>query len=378
MTLASAAPDAPSLGAARSARRSGAPEVGQLHALLDELGADEAAFVLVCYSDGADHEALARVLDRRTEARGVAVCGLPQTQEGMSGFALHGGGMRAAIEVIPQLDQLSLLALDAVPKRLMRGIGRELGELKAGRHAWLTLYDAQSKREPFLTPLISRWAPLELVGGSIATPKTRQGTILHHGRCWRNAAVVALLESARPMRAMQHTHLELTERWLTVTRVSADGLTVEELDGRPACEVYAEALGVRCDALTSQQAARHPFGLRFRGKAFPVAAVRLTAERQLRMGVAVPEGERLNLLRPVGLVAQTRAQLDLLARPGSAMLLFDCVNRLAEASACGELEVYRAALEREGACVIHSYGEQFGYMHLNCSMTGLVFEQQAG
>jgi hypothetical protein len=378
MMLAPAGQDAALQSAARSARRSGAPDVGQLHALLDELGGDDAAFVLVCYSDGADHEAVARVMDRRTGARGVAVCGLPQIQEGMSGLALRGPGMRAAIEVIPQLDELSLLALDAVPKRLMRGIGREPGELKAGRHAWLTLYDAQSRREPFLTPLISRWAPLELVGGSIASPKTRQGTILHHGRCWRNAAAVVLLESALSMRAMQHTHLELTDRWLTVTRVSADGLTVEELDGRPACEVYAEALGMSCEALTSQQAARHPFGLRFRGKAFPVAAVRLTAERQLRMGVAVPEGERLNLLRPVGLVAQTRAQLDLLARPGSAMLLFDCVNRLTEAGACGELEVYREALNRENACVIHSYGEQFGYMHLNCSMTGLVFDQQSG
>ena len=168
--------------AVRSAMRAGEPSAAALEALLDELGAEEAAFVLVCYADGADHEALARVMDRRTGARGIAAHGIPGAGAGLTGFALHGGGMGAAIEIIPQLDQLSLLALDTVPRRLMRALGRGVEELKPGRHVWLTLFDAQARREPFLAPLISRWAQLELVGGSLAGPHLRQGALLHHGR----------------------------------------------------------------------------------------------------------------------------------------------------------------------------------------------------
>jgi hypothetical protein len=364
--------------AVRSAARAGEPSAAALEALLDELGAEEAAFVLVCYADGGDHEALARVMDRRTGARGVAAHGIPGAGAGLTGFALHGGGMVAAIEIIPQLEQLSLLALDTVPRRLMRALGRGVEELKPGRHVWLTLFDARARREPFLAPLISRWAPLELVGGSLAGPYLRQGALLHHGRLWRNAAAVVLLESALPMRTIQHTHLALTDRWMTVTRVSADGLGIEELDGEPAIPAYARALGVSCEALTSGMAARHPFGLRFRGRAFPVVALHVTAQRQLRMGVAIPEGDRLNLLEPIDLLERTRALMGSLSEHDGAVLLFDCVNRLAEADATGVQEDYVAALHRSRACVIHSYGEQFGYMHLNCSMTGLAFGAPEG
>jgi hypothetical protein len=367
------APQMTSSSAVRCASRVGEPTAALLEELLEELGASGAGFVFVCYSEGADDEALARLLDQRTGARGVGALGIPEASAGMTGIALHGVGMHAAVEVLPQLDQLSLQALDTVPGRLCRTLGRVQRALEPGHHAWLTLFDAQTRREPLLTPLISRWGQLELAGGSLANPLTRCGCLLYHGRVWRGAAAVILLESALPIRAIQHTHMELTSRWMTVTRTSADGRIIEELDNIPAAIRYAEALGLGPEELTLERAARHPFGLRFRGRAFPITSVRITEQRQLSTGVAVPEGERLNVLEPVGLMDKIDALMPLAQTQDQSMLLFDCVSRLAEANALGRGEEYMATLHRAPSCVINSYGEQFGYMHLNCSLTGLVF-----
>jgi hypothetical protein len=350
-----------------------------LDELLDELDAAHAKLTLVFYTSCDDEDGFVRLLDQRIGPRGVGCIAMAETTPCIKGFALHDPDINAAIELLPQLDALSLLTLNTIPDRLTRALSRTRAELTQGKHVWMTLFDARTRREPFLTPQIARWAPIDLVGGSIASVMRREAHIIYHGRLWRHAAAVILLESLRaPMRAFQHTHLELTDRWLTATRISDDGLIVEQLDDEPAQRRFARALGFELEQLDRSVIARHPFGIRFRGRAYPIAAVRMCERGHLHMGTPVQQGERLNILEPIGLLERTReqlARLDQLFSPQatSGALLFDCVNRLGEAHTLGVRDAYAAALQRPQTCAIHSFGEQFGYMHLNCSLAGLVF-----
>lgn len=157
------------------------------------------------------------------------------------------------------------------------------------------------------------------------------------------------------------------------------------LDGRPAVEVYAEALGLEPVEISSGTTGRHPLGYRFRGRVFPCSIVRTTARGHLQMAYSVEVGERMNLLEPGDLVEQSRQALDeVLTRlrdEGGAepagLLLFHCLGRYQEGQHDDSLDELFQAMDRAPICGLNTYGEQFWSMHMNHSLTGIAFGNPA-
>jgi hypothetical protein len=95
----------------------------------------------------------------------------------------------------------------------------------------------------------------------------------------------------------------------------------------------------------------------------------------LLMGGAVEAGTILQWMRAGDLIAQTRngveRALAMLQRP-AGMLLFNCGGRMWEAVAQDRVPELAAAMQTGRAAGFTTYGEQFGPLQVNHTLTGLV------
>ncbi|MFW5966841.1 MAG: FIST signal transduction protein [Persicimonas sp.] len=357
-----------------------------IEALLEDLDAASAKLTLVFYGASHDDEAIATALDRATGARGVAGTTAGElTSEGfahdsMTGISIHGPEVRSAVEVIPQLDNLSLVPIVHLPDKLARGIDRRRDELDPDRHLWLFLVDGISGKEGLLTPFFMQAAPnVGLVGGSLGDDTSfRKVRLIHHGRIYRDAAASILVEYPRPFTVFKHTHMKLTDQRLEATKVAKGGRLLEELDGEIAQIAYARALDIDPSEVTTDLVSQHPLGYRFRGQPFPVAIMQITKDGAFRLGSSIQHGEELSILESDELVDHTRRSLAqdldrIDADHAQGMLLFHCVARHTEAAAHNQVDQLADALCQAPVCGLNTYGEQFKTLHVNHCLTGVVF-----
>ncbi|MFB6175600.1 MAG: FIST signal transduction protein [Halobaculum sp.] len=115
---------------------------------------------------------------------------------------------------------------------------------------------------------------------------------------------------------------------------SADGTTIETLDGRPAFDVYTEALALHeasVDKETFFETVKgYPFGISRAGDETIVRdSYAVTDENGIRCFGGVPEGEFLHLLRGESdRMISAAAAADTVAGDGGTVAFFDCISRV--------------------------------------------------
>jgi len=358
-----------------------------IRGLLDALDASESALVLVFYAIRYDSEVVARELHDVMGNRGIAGTTVGEitcegfTEDGMTAISFSRAVATAAVNVVTSLADVSLVALSSIPGDLAKQMGRSVDELDPERHVWMMLQDGLSGREELVTPFLARHrlnAPL--VGGSLAGGRDFGPVeLIHDGKIYRDAAAMILLEYRRPFSLIHHTHHEFTDHWFEVTRVASGGRVIEELNGRPARDVYAEALGLAPDEVETGVTGQHPLGVRFRGKPFPCSII-TPVENGFLMAYSLQRGEQVALLEPVDMVEKTRDAIrhgiegieDEGGEP-QAILLFHCFGRFLESEELGVKAELFEALHQAPLCGLNTLGEQYLSMHMNHSMTGIIF-----
>lgn len=355
--------------------------------VLGRVGAEDAALTLLFYSPDHDPKIAADELRLFTGARGIG--GSTAGEIGPRGFghggviamALHGSHVRAAHRLIPKLRDFSLIRASTLAADLAREVGETLDSLDPTRHVWMLLLDGLSGREDFFTPFFSTHAPsLPLVGGSFGDENTfDRVSIVNAGRVHNGAGVVVLLEYDRPFVVLHHTHLEFTDHWFEVTDTQHGGRLLTGLDGRPAVEVYAEALGVEVHELLPGVTGSSPFGFRFKGRPFPCSVTHVT-DGVIHLAYSVQRGDRLNLLASTGFVEKSQtaiqaamAELQQIGGEPQGMLAFHCLGRYLEAQRLGVVDELFKAMHQLPLVGLNTFGEQYGSRHMNHSLCGILF-----
>ena len=127
--------------------------------------------------------------------------------------------------------------------------------------------------------------------------------------------------------------------------------------------------------------ARPPvFGFRAAGR-LHLRSVMNVEEGALLLGGAVEAGTILHQMQPGDLIEVTArgvaAALDEV--PGAeGMLLFNCGGRMWEATTHDRVAALAEAMQLHRASGFTTYGEQFGPLQVNHSLTGLVLGAQHG
>ncbi|GAA1887352.1 FIST signal transduction protein [Lapillicoccus jejuensis] len=296
---------------------------------------------------------------------------------GLSTLALPAGLVRAHPAVLADLHDPVIGARAALADLAVLA-GEDLRDLDPTQWFGLLLVDGVHGAEESVNEEIDAAAPLlEVVGGSAGDDLAFERTWVAVGdRVSECGMALVLVHATVPFRVLRTTSCTSTGRPLLVTRCDVATRTVLELDGRPAAEVYAAAVGHPRDAVDTLDTVfpRHPVGLMVDGDPFVRSPQRVVAGGGIRFSCQMVEGMRVDVLDAGDVVADTAAAV-LQARDAlgavSGAVFFNSVHRrlvLAETDRPGDFVRALGGIPSAG---FHTYGESW-LGHLNHTLTGIV------
>lgn len=146
---------------------------------------------------------------------------------------------------------------------------------------------------------------------------------------------------------------------MTVTKTSADQRTIEEVDGRPAADVYKKYLRIDNDASFHTNVQEFPIILERNGRDFVRVPFSSNEQGAIKLGADVVEGEQLRIGYgdPDGLMAAAAEAAREVAdyRP-EALLVFSCITRKVFLQEYAEADVRRLR-GIAPLCGFYTYGE---------------------
>ena len=294
---------------------------------------------------------------------------------GLAVLAFGDALVRRQAVAIRDLGDDARAAVTSATDELARALGSELRDLDPERHIGIVLVDSALGQEEAVNEALGNAAPLlSFVGGSAGDNLAFVKSWVHgQGRTSEAGVVLLLMESMRPFHIVKACNYEATEKVYEIT--SAAHRLIREIDGRPAVEAYAEAIGKSPDELDFPAFLANPLGLMIDGKPWLRSPYRATPEGMV-FACEIIEGMRMNLMRGRDIVEDTRAALlearRLLGGEISGGLFFNCAYRKLEVQIKGVEEPYHQALAGFPLAGAHTHGESW-LGHINQTLTGVLF-----
>ena len=353
--------------------------LAELSLELDTRGAS--ANLLFC-SPNYDLEKLARKI--AAVFSGPVIACTTAGQLGQNGF--QKGGITAVsltsseLRVSPYLiaplvecqAQASQAAFAAMSGMLERGSERAFG---------LVLVDGLSRTEERLAAsLYQSLGTIPLIGGSAGDELAFQGTYVYHeGRFLRDAALFALFETTLPFATFKVQHVTPGRHKLVVTMADPEQRVVQEFNGEPAAEAYAETLGVEVEELSSRLFSKNPLMLLVGGEHYVRSVQRVNADHSLGFFCALEEG----LVLTVGeggdpLLALQRGFDGVREKIGTPEIVLgcDCVLRRMEFEQAGSDSAVGDLMSRNRVVGFSTYGEQYNAIYVNQTLSAVALSAQ--
>lgn len=297
---------------------------------------------------------------------------------GISAMALPRGLLLSAVAGIGDLSADVTVGTQDAVQCLEAGLGTQLRALDPDRHVGVVLIDGMHGAEEQVNETLGYAAPLlEFVGGSAGDDLAFQQTWVAAGEeiCYEGVALM-VCETAVPFHIVKTCSFLPTGRVLRITEADEGSRDVRQMDGRPAAEAYAEAVGVPVSALDSSIWMRHPLGLMIHGEPWIRSPQTVTPGGGVKFYAQLRTGAHVEVMAAGDLIADTRATLararaDLDGRISGA-LLFNCILRRLEMDANNTGPAFLDALGGIPTAGFHTYGESW-LGHINQTLTGVVF-----
>jgi len=295
------------------------------------------------------------------------------TENSIVGLSLAAETFQVATALIHPLDSFDALEAQKLAHQLGCGPEPAPGKQRFG----LLLVDGLSMQEErVVSRLHTACGGLSIVGGSAGDDMSYQRThVLADGRFVSDAAVFCLVETDRPVRTFKTQHLVPTDRKLVITEADPAERRVMEIDGMPASQAYAEALGLTVDQLDAGVFSANPVLLRVGGQNYVRSIQQAEPDGSLVFYCAIDTGLVLTLATGVCLVEDLESCLAGLEQDlGELELVLGCdciLRRLAIREHGRQVGVDRV-LRRYPLCGFSTYGEQFNGVHVNQTLTGVA------
>jgi hypothetical protein len=233
--------------------------------------------------------------------------------------------------------------------------------------------------EKLVAGLSGSFVNVPLIGGSAGDGlRFRRTHVIHNGEAHSDAAVFALISCRFPLMTFSSSHFSPTPVKLVVTSADVERRIVRELNGAPAANEYAAALGLAGKPLSPRCFAAHPVAVRVGGGYYVRSIQKVNDDGSLSFLCAIDEGIVLSIARANDIVGSTERTFEKVrASIGEPqiVLAFECVWRRVEAElqrADGRIsEIYR----RNNVIGFHTYGEQCKTLHLNQTVSGIAIGQ---
>lgn len=354
------------------------------------------ASLIVFFAGCYDAEALSKALAAAFPGVEIVGCSTAGelTPEGISDNTIVVAGFdRNVFKVVTKcmtgLSKLSMREIHQFAFNTARVLGeneasfgapRPLDEVghHAARHAFaLLLTDGMHHPEEKLVCALSgSLHDIPLIGGSAGDGlRFRNANVIHGDKAYSDAAVLALISCPFPIMAFSSSHFSPTPTKLVVTSADVDRRIVKELNGAPAAQEYAAAIGLAPESLSPRCFAAHPVAVRVGGGYYVRSIKQVNDDGSLSFLCAIDEGIVLSLAEANDIVGTTQKTFERVRSTIGAprlVLAFECVLRRVEAE-LQQAERKLAEIYRSNNVVgFHTYGEQFKALHLNQTCSGIA------
>jgi hypothetical protein len=269
----------------------------------------------------------------------------------------------------------------AAGHELTKRLRADLGALRpgfAGKGVFgILLVDGMCRREEaVVSALQMALDEVPIVGGSAGDGLRFERTfVIHGGRAYTDAAVLALVATDLPFQTFRNDNYEPTADKMVVTEADTELRIVKELNAEPAAKEYARVCGILDGALDAFSFASHPVLVSVGGEYFVRSIQRVNPDGSLSFFCAIDEGLVFTAAKrrdPIESLTQLFSRIESELGEVDLYLGFDCVlRRLAaerEQMAQPISKLYRA----KRVVGFNTYGEQFTSMHVNQTFTGIA------
>ena len=350
-----------------------------------ELGAGPHAAILVFVDPDVDRDGFAAAMQDvfgevpvlgATTAGELGRRGL---SEGcVSAVALPAAHFRIAYRCIQDVRSHLVVRAREVAQELMCELAVDGSALSPASTFAMMMVDGLSIAEEMLaSSLHSVLGEITLIGGSAGDGLRFEAThVFADGRAYDHSAVLALVQTDLPFCTFKTQHFVPGDRRMVVTSADRSQRVVHELDGEPAAPYYARMLGLEADALDPTMFAKHPVVVRIGGANYVRSIQKVEADGSLTFYCAIEEGIVLRDAKGVGIVENLQETLmHLTDQLGDPLLTiaFDCILRRLECQRDDKLDYVSEVLLGARTVGFSTYGEQHNGMHINQTLTGVMF-----
>jgi len=351
--------------------------------IIDQFGGDTSRSVVFFADPGLAFEQIARAMDDAFE--GVTL-GCTSSGELFGDAGLCEGSVVAAGFGTDAFDVRAALIDDAKGFNAGRAASVTaplIASTTSGIETFaLLLIDGLSvAEEQVAASLAQSLRSIPLVGGSAGDGLAFQRTLVAcNGVSAQNAAVLAVVHTDRPFRTLHSHHFEASNERLVITGADAPNRRVTEVNGLPAAEGYALAVGLDLDTLNPHVFASHPVLLSIGGQYYVRSIQKVNDDGSMTFYCAIDEGLVLRVAQSNDLVETLSIQIDELSADlgeVECLIAFDCILRRLEAIDRGNRDGVRDAFARVPSVGFSTYGEQFNGLHLNQTVTGIAIGRAA-
>ncbi len=250
----------------------------------------------------------------------------------------------------------------------------------------LVFIDGLSLREESVSSLMAdALEGLPLLGGSAGDDLKFQRTHVYHGgRALSGAAVFVLADCQVPFEVIKHQHYTTTPKALVITRADVAMRRVYEMDGYPAIEAYARALGMSVSEVTTDVTFMHPLTFVCNDEIYVRSIQRVEPDGSIIFYCGIEEGMVLSVGGHEDMKTALSRDLSGVAsriRAADLFIACNCILRALEADKLKQHEPLGDILCGFGKNVIgfDTYGEQLSGLHINQTLVGVaIVDQPAG
>ncbi|MFZ2268117.1 MAG: nitric oxide-sensing protein NosP [Azonexus sp.] len=353
----------------------------ELHAALSQ---PELELVLFFCSSEYDLELLAGELNRLFA--GIRVVGCTTAGEiGPAGYREHslaGASFSAAAGkavsgLLPQLHQFTTEQGQALTRQLRQQLENEESPgAPTNVFAFLMIDGLSIREEPVVHVLQSELRGIPLCGGSAGDDlRFTETRVFHDGVFHADSAVLFLFSTALPFRIFKTQHFTSENERLVVTEADAEHRIVREINGLPAAAEYARILGITLEQLDAAHFAATPVVVLIDGTDYVRSIQKANPDGSLSFYCAIEEGVILRVARGGDIVASLAAAFaDIRGEIGPPLLTLgcDCILRKQEITQKHLRAAVGAELIGNNTVGFNTYGEQYGGVHINQTLTGIA------
>ncbi|WP_088286259.1 FIST signal transduction protein [Kineosporia sp. A_224] len=296
---------------------------------------------------------------------------------GISAVALPRAVVGGAVATLGDLSGDVHAGIAAAIRDIEATVRVPLRDLDPAEHVGFVLIDGMHQAEEAVNEALGDAAPLlDIVGGSAGDDLAFERTWVAAGRAWSFQGVALMVCHVEvPFRVVKTCAVRETGITLRITSTDESRRVVTSFDGRPAAQVYAEAVGVPVEALDSSVFMRYPLGQMISGEPWVRSPSAVVDGGGVRFLAQMPLGMDVAVMGTGDLVGGTReALLDAWRSLGTASgaVMFNCILRRLEMDATGATQDFVDAFGGLPVAGFHTYGETW-MAHVNQTLTGIVF-----